>query len=55
MQTNFKKGLSITDFMKDYGTEAQCEAAFAKARWPHGFHVSMLRMRRRFGQADVRA
>jgi ribosomal protein L37AE/L43A len=39
----FQKGLSITDFIKDYGTEAQCEAAFAKARWPRGFQCPCCR------------
>jgi transposase-like protein len=33
----FQKGLSLAQFMKDYGTEAQCEAALVRARWPRGF------------------
>jgi transposase-like protein len=33
----FQKGLSLAQFMKDYGTEAQCEAALIRARWPSGF------------------
>lgn len=33
----FQKGLSLAQFMKDYGTEAQCEAAFMQARWRNGF------------------
>ncbi|WP_417067963.1 IS1595 family transposase [Niveibacterium terrae] len=33
----FQKGLSLADFMARYGTEAQCEAALIKARWPDGF------------------
>lgn len=33
----FQKGLSLPEFLKDYGSEAQCEAALAKARWPDGF------------------
>ena len=33
----FQKGLSLAAFLKEYGTEEQCEAAFIKARWPHGF------------------
>lgn len=36
----FQKGLSLADFMGAYGTETQCEAAFIKARWPHGFACS---------------
>lgn len=30
-------GLSMPDFFERYGTEAQCEAALAAARWPDGF------------------
>jgi transposase-like protein len=33
----FQKGLSLAQFMKDYATEAQCEAALVRARWPRGF------------------
>lgn len=33
----FQKGLSVPDFQKLYGTEAQCEEALAQMRWPHGF------------------
>ncbi len=33
----FQKGLSLSRFMVDYGTEAQCEAALVCARWPNGF------------------
>ncbi len=33
----FQKGLSLTDFIAQYGTEAQCEAALIRARWPDGF------------------
>ena len=34
----FQPGLSMPDFLKDYGTEAQCEQALEAARWPAGFH-----------------
>jgi ribosomal protein L37AE/L43A len=30
-------GLSLTKFLEDYGTEAQCEEALKRARWPNGF------------------
>ena len=33
----FQKGLSLPAFMRNYGTEEQCQAAFTKARWPRGF------------------
>ena len=33
----FQKGLSLSEFQRLYGAEAQCEAALEKARWPDGF------------------
>ena len=33
----FQPGLSLAAFLRDYGTEAQCEAAVVAARWPEGF------------------
>mgnify|MGYP003525270549 CR=1 FL=1 len=33
----FQPGLSMPEFLKDYGTEAQCELALEAARWPEGF------------------
>lgn len=33
----FQKGLSMPQFQRLYGTEALCEAALEKARWPDGF------------------
>ena len=33
----FQPGMSMPEFLKYYGTEAQCEAAVEKARWPQGF------------------
>jgi transposase-like protein len=33
----FQKGLSLGRFMRDYGTDEQCEKALEKARWPRGF------------------
>jgi len=33
----FQKGLSLPDFIKDYGTESQCADALYKWRWPEGF------------------
>jgi len=34
----FQAGLSMPEFLKDYGTEAQCELALEAVRWPEGFH-----------------
>ncbi len=33
----FQPGLSMPEFIQHYGTEAQCEEALVKARWPEGF------------------
>lgn len=33
----FQQGISLSDFLADYGTEAQCAAAIESARWPTGF------------------
>lgn len=33
----FQKGLSLPAFLVRYGTEAQCEEALEKMRWPGGF------------------
>jgi hypothetical protein len=33
----FQKEVSLEDFMKQYGTEKQCEEAFAQVRWHDGF------------------
>ena len=40
MSTNpiqFQRGLSLPDFLSQYGTEAQCESALEKVRWRDGF------------------
>lgn len=33
----FQPGLSMPEFLKVYGTEAQCEQALEAVRWPNGF------------------
>lgn len=33
----FQQGLSMPQFLKDFGTEAQCEQALESTRWPEGF------------------
>lgn len=33
----FQPGLSMPEFLKEYGTERQCEQALAAVRWPEGF------------------
>jgi hypothetical protein len=36
----FQHGLSMPEFLKDYGTETKCEQALEAVRWPNGFHCS---------------
>ena len=36
-QLQFQPGLSLSSFLRDYGTQAQCEAALEKSRWPRGY------------------
>ncbi len=36
-QVQFQKGLSMTAFMEQYGTEEKCRAAVVAMRWPNGF------------------
>jgi len=33
----FQRGVSLPEFFAHFGTEAQCEAALERARWPSGF------------------
>ena len=37
-KVQFQKGLSLTQFLLDYGSEAQCEQALFAARWPDGLN-----------------
>lgn len=34
----FQHGMSISEFLRSFGTEAQCAEAIKQARWPDGFH-----------------
>ena len=34
----FQAGLSMPEFLKDYGTEGLCEQMLEAMRWPEGFH-----------------
>lgn len=43
----FQRGLSLNQFLHDYGTEAKCYRALYKARWPHGFRCPCCGERRR--------
>ncbi len=33
----FQAGMSLSQFLADYGSESQCEAIVEKSRWPQGF------------------
>ncbi|MCG6860044.1 MAG: transposase, partial [Chromatiaceae bacterium] len=33
----FQPGMSVFEFFDQFGTEAQCEAALQRTRWPQGF------------------
>lgn len=35
-KVQFQKGLSLPQFLADFGTESQCEQALFQARWPQG-------------------
>jgi hypothetical protein len=37
----FDKGLSLTEFRKNYGTEEQCRRAVVALRWPSGAEAAM--------------
>jgi transposase-like protein len=36
-RVQFQPGLSMSDFIRQYGTEAQCEEALIQVRWSEGF------------------
>ena len=40
-RVQFQPGMSVTEFMELYGTQAQCEAALEKCRWHDGFVCPM--------------
>lgn len=50
----FQPGLSMTEFIQRYGTEAKCYRALYRARWPHGFRCPACggRPRSRFRRAS---
>lgn len=36
-RVQFQQGMSLGEFMREYGSEAQCTAALERLRWPQGF------------------
>ncbi len=53
-QVQFQRGLSMTQFIEHYGTEAKCYRALYRSRWPHGFRCPRCnkRPRSRFRRAE---
>ena len=58
-RVQFQKGLSMAEFMDQYGTEQKCHAALVASRWPDGFrcpqcgdarHGSFVRQARQYWQ-----
>jgi transposase-like protein len=45
-EVQFQRGLSMADFIAQYGTEEKCRAAVAASRWPHGFSCPRCRCER---------
>lgn len=43
----FQPGLSMTDFIRQYGTESKCYRALYRSRWPSGFRCPACNDRRR--------
>lgn len=43
----FQKGLSVAQFLRDFGTEAKCYRALYKSRWPRGFRCPACHRRSR--------
>lgn len=42
----FQPGLTMPEFMAQYGTEAKCRRALYRSRWPHGFRCPACGRRR---------
>lgn len=36
-KVQFQKGISLTQFLQEYGTDEQCFEALCQWRWPNGF------------------
>jgi len=36
-RVQFQPGLSLPEFIRQFGSEAQCEVALIQTRWPQGF------------------
>ena len=43
----FQTGLSMPEFLANYGTEAKCRRALYRMRWPHGFRCPACQRRKR--------
>jgi len=36
-RVQFQRGMSLSEFLREYGSEEQCMAALERLRWPQGF------------------
>ena len=41
-KVQFQRGLSLTQFLSQYGTEEQCRSVLFRMRWPRGFRQNAL-------------
>ncbi len=48
-KVQYQEGLSLSDFIKAYGTEEKCLAALELARWPEGFRCPQCGESEKFG------
>ena len=53
-KVQFQKGVSLNDFIKQYGTEAQCFDALYAWRWPKGFQGIYLITQDKKGISDMK-
>ena len=37
VKLQFQEGISLNEFMSEYGTEAQCTEALFKMKWANGY------------------
>ncbi len=42
-RVQFQPGLSMPEFIQQFGSEAQCETALIQTRWPQGFRCPPMR------------
>ena len=45
-RVQFQQGMSLSEFMREYGSEERCTAALERLRWPQGFRCQVWRVAR---------